>query len=478
MTLFVAFSAGWVIMMLEILGGRLLAPYFGYSIYQWGALIGVVLGFMAAGYFLGGRVGDSPRAFPFLVFCLTVSLLWVLVSPLLGGGVLGAARAFGPAWGSVVASIVLLGLPSLLLAVVSPIVIRLSARGGIASSAGTVYGVSTIGSIGGTFFAAFYAIPEIGTRTSYYLAAGLLMVTIVALVWAGRRVRLAAVPAVCLLVALVPWPEDQHSSLYRAESIHNIIRVEDRGDDRLLYLNYRDGPQTIERRGALLTGSYYDYFLLGSELAGGRELLFLGAAGGVALKQAATVWPEARVVGVELDPAVVEVARDYFGLRDQPRIELVAEDARWYVTESERRFDLAAVDLYVTGHIPFFTTTVEFFQALHARLADDGVVMMNVLSTQPGDDLIGPMVNTVREVFPSVFLIGWGNIMLVATKQPRTLDEIRARLKAAGPSDEVRSVARRALKTLRQGKRDPRWPIFTDDLNDVDFRSFRMFYGG
>lgn len=474
---FVAFAAGWTVMMLEILGGRLLAPYFGYSIYQWGALIGVVLGFMAVGYFIGGRLGDRPQAYGGLVLALSASMLWVLLSPWLGGSPLEAARGLGPIGGAILASALLLGPPSLLLALVSPIVARLTARGGIASAAGTVYGVSTVGSIGGTFFAAFFAIPEIGTRASYFLAAGLLLISIVLLLWIGRQLRLAPAPAVALLALLVP-PPDELPGLYQRESIHNIIRVEDRDGIRLLYLNYRDGAQSLERKGELLTDGYYDYFLLGPQLAGGADSLFLGAAGGVALKQHARVWPGSRVVGVELDPAVIEVARDFFGLSELPEIELVAEDARWYVRETRERFDVAAIDLYVTGHIPFFTTTTEFFQELQSKLEHDGVLIMNVLSLQPGDDLIGPLVNTVRQAFASTFLIGWGNVMLVATKSPRSLAQIRARLKAEDLPDTARVVARRALETLRQADPDPAWPVFTDDLNDVEFRSFRMFYGG
>src|SRR5690606_36008440 len=74
----VAFATGWTILMPEILVGRLLAPFFGYSIYQWGALIGVVMAALAFGYYLGGRVGDRPDAGRFLLTALVVSLVFVL----------------------------------------------------------------------------------------------------------------------------------------------------------------------------------------------------------------------------------------------------------------------------------------------------------------------------------------------------------------------------------------------------------------
>ena len=119
-SLAVAFTAGWVIMMLEILGGRVLAPYFGYSVYQWGALIGVVMAALALGYWLGGRVGDGPQAVPFLLAALVVSTVFVLLVPWFAPAFLPGMRAWGPAWGAVGASALLLGLPSVLLAAVSP----------------------------------------------------------------------------------------------------------------------------------------------------------------------------------------------------------------------------------------------------------------------------------------------------------------------------------------------------------------------
>ncbi len=474
----VAFTSGWVIMMLEILGGRVLAPFFGYSVYQWGALIGVVMSALALGYYLGGRVGDRPTAGKFLLAALLLATAFVLVVPRFAQDFMPAMRSFGPAWGAVLGSAVLLGVPSVLLATVSPIVIRLTATSRIAASAGTVYAVSTMGSIGGTFFTAFYVIPEIGSRIGHYLAAALLVAAVAALALVMRRFSHLAVAGLALAVGFPSAPLPEPGVLYSGESLHNIIRVEAAGSRRYLFLNYRDGAQTVMDTERLLTGSYYDSFLLGPHLNGGRRILFLGVAGGTALKQLATVYPTAEITGVELDPAVIDVARRYFGLADEPNVKLVAEDARWYLGADKQIYDIIALDLYVTGHVPFFTTTREFFELARARLAPDGILMMNVLvlSERLRDELLGPFIRTVRAVFPSAFLIGRGNYILIATKASTSLAEMRRRFAWTSPNRDVETVLRRARPGLRVATAERQWPIFTDDLNDVEFRTFRTFY--
>lgn len=477
LTLAVAFLAGWVIMQIEILGGRLLAPYFGYSIYQWGALIGVVMAALAAGYALGGHVGDRPGARRFLLVALAVSAAYVALIPLIGDALLPVFRGFGPAWGAVMASAALLGVPSVLLATTSPIVIRLTASERIAGSAGRVYALSTVGSIAGTFFTAFLVIPEIGTRLGHYLGAALVAIALGALLAETRRWTAVAGTA-AVFALLYPWPPALPAHvLLRTESVHNLIEVHDHPNVRALYLNYTTGVQTLEVKGQVLTGEYFDLFLLGPYLSGGRKVLMLGAAGGVAMKQIATVYPDAEITGVDLDPAVLKVAREYFGLKDYPRIKLVAEDARWFLAQTRERYDVIAVDLYVTGTIPFFTATEEFFALARSRLTEDGLLMMNMLSRRHGEEHIAPFVRTLQAAFPSVYAASFGNYLLIATNRPTELAALKARLDAEPADPNLAHVLKRARPTFRLATAAASLRPFTDDRNDVEFRSFRLLHG-
>lgn len=469
-----AFAAGWVIMQLEILGGRALAPWFGYSVYQWGALIGVVMAALAAGYWLGGRLGDGPKAGRFLFAALSISALFVVIVPPFSKLFMPAFGVLGPGWGAAAATAVLLGLPSVLLATTSPIVARLTSTGMIAETAGRVYAVSTAGSIAGTFFTAFYIIPTLGSRMGHFVAAGIIVVAAAGLGVSQRRmIRLAVVVAVGASMTQI-GPAREKGVLYRGESVHNIIKVQDIGHDRFLFLNYDWGGQSVMNKEGILTGRYYDDFLLGPRINGGRRVLFLGSAGGVAPKQLTALYPDVRVTAVELDPKVIAVAKRYFGLDDAPRIRQVAADARWYLSAHEARYDIVDIDLYITGNIPFFAATREFFALVYNRLDDDGVMMMNILSMRPGPELVQPFVRTVRTVFPSTFLVGRGNYILIASKRPLSLRALRERLQQPDARSELETVARRALASLRAASAGPEWPVFTDDRNDVEFRSYRM----
>lgn len=473
----VAFLAGSAIMQIEILGGRVLAPYFGYSIYQWGALIGIVMAALAAGYALGGHVGDRPGARRFLLVALAISGAYIALIPMLADALLPALRDLGPAWGAVIASVALLGVPSLLLATTSPIVIKLTASERIAGSAGRVYALSTVGSIAGTFFTAFLVIPEIGTRFGHYLCAALVAVALGALLIEARR-WIGAAATVAGLVALYPWPPPLPSHvMLRAESIHNIIEVQDTPKLRALYLNYTTGVQTLEVKGEVLTGEYFDLFLLGPYLHGGKKVLMLGAAGGVAMKQIAAVFPEAEITGIDLDPAVLRIARDYFGLKDHPRIRLVAEDARWFLQRTRERYDVIAIDLYVTGTIPFFTATTEFFALVRERLTDDGVMVMNLLSRRRGEEHIAPFVKTLETVFPNVYAASFGNYLLIATRRPTDFAALKARLDAEPANPNLAHVLTRARPTFRPMRAPAGVRPFTDDRNDVEFRSFKLLHG-
>ena len=474
----VAFISGWSIMLLEILGGRVLAPFFGYSVYQWGALIGVVMAALALGYLIGGRIGDGPNSRRFLLIALLISAVFTVTVPRFADDFMPIMRAAGPSWGAVLGTFVLLGVPSVLLATTSPIVIRLTASERIANSAGVVYAVSTIGSIGGTFFAAFYVIPELGTRIGHYVAAVFLAVAIVAMVIESGRGLPSIAGAAAILALGFPFAgEKQPGEIYRSESLHNIIIVTDSPDRRSLYLNYSLGAQTVMSKRGLLTGGYYDFYLLAPHINDGKKVLFLGVAGGTALKQLVTTYPDVSVTGVELDPKVIDVARTYFGLDKAPRTKLIAEDARWFLTSTRETYDIIAIDLYVTGHIPFFTTTKEFFALAHERLSENGIIVMNVLSLTGSGELVGPLVKTVRTVFPSTFLVSQGNFMLIATKRATSLETMRDIFARQGINDDVQAVLDRSRPTLRAASARPDWPVFTDDKNDVEFRTFRSFFG-
>lgn len=162
------FICGAVVMIFELVGSRILAPYLGTSIFVWTSLIGIILGSLSVGYYWGGKIADK-KATPgglagiillaaFLIG-LTVLLKDVLILFLITS--LSQIKAT-----SVLSSIILFSPASILLGMVSPYVakLKLNSLDSAGAIVGNLYALSTAGSIGGTFLAGFYLIPSFGVN--------------------------------------------------------------------------------------------------------------------------------------------------------------------------------------------------------------------------------------------------------------------------------------------------------------------------
>ena len=184
------FICGAVLMSAEMVGSRILAPYFGSAIFVWGSLIGVVMVALASGYYIGGRVADRYPAFTVLCGLVGAAGLFLLVMPAFSNSVCGAIEETftGPRAGPLLASIVLFLVPGILLAMVSPFAVRLSARdlSSLGNVTGRLYALSTGGSIIGTLGTAFVLVPFVGVRALVFVLGMTLLLTAsagIAIVW-------------------------------------------------------------------------------------------------------------------------------------------------------------------------------------------------------------------------------------------------------------------------------------------------------
>jgi len=480
------FFSGAAGMAVEMCASRLLAPYFGDSQLVWAILIGLILIYLTAGAALGGRWADrSPHAGTLAQIVTWAGLLTGLV-PALSRPILGLAAAgfsdLQAGWlaGAFLGVLGLLAPPVLLLGMVPPFAVRVAIPGldKAGHTAGQVSALSAAGSIVGTLLPVFVLIPWLGTRRSL-LAIGLLLVLLggaASLAWERRRTWLPA----CMLIALAClWLLDgglirgSQGLLYERESSYNYIRVVQVGDERQLLLNEGLGIQSIYRPASVLTGHLYDYFLLAPYFAARPEpkpepsLALIGLAGGTVAHQYTAVFGPVPIDAAEIDPAIVEVAREYFDLRE-PNVQTFVQDGRYFLARTAARYDVIAVDAYRTPYIPFHLTTREFFELARRRLDDDGVLAVNV--GYAGDDrtLVEAIADTVHTVFPTVYVIDSAedyNSLVLASVQPTDLDTVRARLEGL---DEplLAAVAARALPGLSRWER--RAAVLTDDRAPVE----------
>ncbi|MGQ9491136.1 MAG: spermidine synthase [Anaerolineae bacterium] len=493
------FTAGFTTLGVELSASRLLDPWFGNSLFVWASLIGLILLYLSLGYWLGGRIADrAPRLLPLLrltaVAALGVGLVPVVARPVL----LVASRGMadfdvGLIAGSMAAVLVLFAAPVTLLGCVSPYAVRLMLQdvhsGG--AIAGRLYALSTAGSILGSFLPVLLLVPNIGTRRTFaVLALALLAVVLSGL----ARLRRWLDALVLLVLSLtVGWlglrpvgPIKPTAGLvFETESAFNYIQVLDLGSERQLRLNEGEGIHSVYRPQGGLADGIWDYFLLAPAFNPApydpqqvRRLYIGGLAAGTIAQLFTEAYGPIAIDGAELDPAIIAVGRAWFDM-NQDNLNAVAMDARRFLAQlpqdANGPYDLIAVDAYRPPYIPFHLTTVEFFALARDRLTEQGVVAVNVGRTTSDYSLVDAIATTMQTVFSSVYVIdepvgakGLGNSLVVASKQPTTLADLRANLSCFSRQPLLAKVADRATPYVRLAQPRAGTPIFTDDRAPVE----------
>jgi hypothetical protein len=277
------------------------------------------------------------------------------------------------------------------------------------------------------------------------------------------------------------WDDGRNGQIiYEDESAVNYIAVRQWGSERHLKLNDGIGIHSVYHPDALLSRGIWDYFLLAPLFRSGPadNLLLIGSAAGTVAGLYTDIYGPLPITGVELDPQILQIAEDYFGAT-WPNYTPVAADGRRWLAQQPRgtTYDVIAIDAYRPPYIPFHLTTVEFFRLVHEHLSADGVVAINVGRTPTNYALVDALVATLRTVFPSVFVIDepgppgtLGNSLVVAARQPTTLDAFYARLDTLPPTlpEEFRTFVAQAAQHARIPEAVLDAPVFTDDRSQVE----------
>lgn len=406
----VVFAAGVGTLATEIGASRLLAPYFGNSTIVWANVIGLTLASLSLGYWLGGRLADrhpTPRALGLVVSaaaCL-IAAATLVARPILDLSVEGLDRvSAGAAIGSFFGVLVLFVPPVTLLGMVAPFAIRLAISGieTAGTVAGRLYAVSTIGSLLGTFLSALVLIPAIGTQRTLLASAALIGAGGAVLL--GRRWFVLAVALAALLLIPPGAVKPQAGVIFEDESRYQFIQVVERDGARRLYLDEGLATHSVWRPDEVLTGGVWDTYLAVPELLGRKpqKVAMLGNAAGTAARAYERYYPEADIDGVELDPAVSDVGRRYFGMAELGNLTVHDRDARPFLRETDERYDVIIVDAYRPPYVPFYLATKEFFALVRDRLRPGGVVALNVATTPENHELAREIAGTLRTQLPRV----------------------------------------------------------------------------
>jgi spermidine synthase len=459
-------STGAVIMALEILSSRVLAPFFGNSVYVWGSIISVFLAALSVGYFWGGKLADRQPQLALLGRLLAITAAFLVLLLTFGtrlAGVVAAATGYSPA-GTLLATTLLFGPPSVLLATVSPFAIRLAARdlAYLGDTAGRLFAVSTSGSLFGTLACTFLLIPFLEMRQIFSLLLATTAITaIVALYGELRREKPAVVAtALAILAALSGMVEvrgggeGDAGTLYTRLTAYQAFVVSEA--DGVRYLRGDRALQSAVRIADQAPGLNYQRWqaaalLLNPEI---ESLLVLGMGGGSTHRYLRQARPGLSVDYVDIDAAVPEIAERFFFFKPGPLVRAHVSDARRFLVEAEQRWDYIYSDTYIGLAVPFHLTTAEFFDLAKRRLKPGGVLGINLAA-----DMEAPFVRaiyrTVADRFGDAlaFAVGGSNNTLLLASNRATLLP-REQMIARGRELDGRWSFQPTLEALARSRRE------------------------
>lgn len=493
---FAVFTSGMCSLAIEMAASRLLGNTFGTSNLVWASIIGLILLYLAAGYFIGGSWADrSPNFHTFFSILVSAGLTTALV-PVISRPVLRlAANAFdmlelGVLLGSFLAVMLLMVVPVTLLGTASPFAIRLAANTpeDLGRTSGRVYALSTLGSFIGTFLPVLVLIPAFGTYRTFLILAWILALSGIVGLLMLKRVVVALTAAVMMILitagtlmfGLRGGDKASQGQIYETESAYNYIQVLERDGYHLLRLNEGQGVHSIYHPTVWNYYGPWEQMLIAPffnrpphQLSSVTRMAIVGLAAGTTARQAALVYPDIQIDGYEIDPKIVEVADRFFDMRS-PNLTVHVQDGRWGLENSGQLYDIISLDAYRPPYIPSHLTTVEFFRIVHDHLTPQGAVAVNIGRSDNDRRLIDALATTARQVFPGVCVVDIPdtyNSVMFATCKPGACANLSAnyQLLAADPQTPplLLETMRTAVDNLQPDP--PPLLVFTDDKAPIEW---------
>ena len=434
---FTLFAVGVVVLIFEIGGARVLAPFYGSTIFVWSALITITLGFLALGYFFGGYLADKyPQEKTFYGVVLLASIFALLLIKA-NRIILVFSDDFGFKYGPLVAALLLFALPLFFYSMAGPILIRLSSKDAEESGhvSGSVFAISTLGSLVGSLLIAYYLIPNFSL--SAVMINSTLVIAVIAIIgmflaklaW-WQMIGSAVIVITVYFLPIIDNVEDKGLTIIHEEpSFYADIKVA-----RLKYADLLLMDGTAQSVFARNTNQVFanEALQINRQLLDKPDdtnILVLGFGVG-----SVTEVFDARfaIDYVELDPVMIKMAKEYFDYNLDDNDQMYIADARRYLREHDKKYDVIFVDLYHASVIPIHTHTKEALELMSSRLSVDGVLYVNILGDKKGE-LMQSLALTLNNVFPNTFFSsikdGFTNILAYATNSEEYTPDFGARHK-------------------------------------------------
>ncbi len=533
------FFTGWFIMQTELVGARALTPFFGNSIYVWGSVIAVFLLALALGYGAGGRLTRRYQSHWLPAVLLVLAGGLVALSVLYQNGLCNSfATKMDVRWGALLGSIILYAIPMILAGTISPYAVHLAtaSKQEAGSRAGTLYAVSTIGSFIGSLVTSFLLIPSyslqgvalgggvlvaaaavvaalgltVGGRASWALSLGFTAIALTVMTYSphhivpmqqqvytrsiigeklsdappstlSKRLADAQAEATKELKKYASAPPDKETVLYSIETAYHRVQVTQKGAIRKLTFGeagFKIPQTTMNLNDITASVAEYAQIMLAPILykQDMKRALIIGLGGADIARKVEMCYPDIVLDVVEIDPAVVNIARDYFFWKPSRNVTAYTMDGRSFVNlhvvTKGAPYDWIIVDAFDNDFVPFHMTTVEFYMVLRRIMAPDAVLAVN---TRIDHELYSYQARTLQAAFAApgsgqvdVYMPHRaGNMILVAQndqKGPMTLERaLAARKKVHLPANAPADLKYITSCLLPR----PNWDTKGDVLSDM-----------
>lgn len=479
---------GALVMVIEVLGSRVIGPFFGASLFVWTSLITVTLVALSVGYAVGGIFSDRKNTPDYLYGIILLSGLLVVLIPMFKLTVLKACVPLGLRLGSLTSSAILFGPSLFLLGCVSPYIIKIATREikNIGRTVGLFYALSTVGSFIGTVCTGFLLIAYFQVN-QIFLAVGTLLIALSVFYFVVFR-RLVLVTAVLVIPFLVPSGVGPTSKVMDNGTTVTKIFSKENFYGTIMVLDYSYGEK--HTRELVIDGmvqggidmnnglSVYDYtyylqhipYLMNPV---GKKCLAIGLGAGVI-----PAWYEkmgVRTDVVDINPDVVGIARKYFGFATAGNV--IVEDARYYLNTNNKRYDYVLLDVFNGDTTPGHVLSREALQLIDRHLTKDGILAINLIGNVKHDTFMtASVIRTLTEIFASVRLYpcfdlqgndGMGNIIVIAGN--RALPHITPEQFSQFPIHPLAASTCAFKMDTFQFPRETPAIVLTDDYNPIDF---------
>lgn len=479
--------SGAAIMMLEVLGTRIIGAFYGIGIYVWASLISVTLICLAVGYFLGGKVADQLTTVK-LYHILVASAVSVALIPISCKVALEASNSLGLMLGTLIGAFSIFALPLLLLAMVSPMVIKQNTLSfsAIGQSAGLVFSPGTGGSVVGTLVLAFVLLPFMGTNSLLVLIAVFLFAMAISIVLVDRQssksrikttIAIFFVASASLSFALSS-PNNEIGKEYKiiaeVENIKGRLRVIDDNSNSVRWMLSNASVISGQPRGTIR--SVFDYLeileILPHLKPAAKEAMVIGLGAG-ALPMAFSRHG-IKSDTIEIDPFVLKLAKDYFGFK--PSGHSYIGDARYVVKTIDKKYDIVVHDCFTNGIVPAHILTLEMFRDLRALLKDDGLFVLSYFGYSHGKhaQAVEMIYATILSAFPHVHRLvpaitaePIDNVFIASAKKSFLTDNST---KMPGRLSALRNKLLHLEKELALA---PSNTILTDNYNPIEYLQLR-----